>query len=75
MSEDRITSTVTQFIKRSGLGRTKVYEMLAAGELESAKLGRTRVIIEASYVQLLARARVRPKETRAVGEGKNMLRA
>jgi hypothetical protein len=61
MSEDRITSTLTQFVKRSGLGRTKVYEMLAAGELESAKLGRTRVIIETSYARLLARNRVRPK--------------
>ena len=75
MNDDRITSTLTAFVKRSGLGRTTVYGLLAAGELDSAKLGRTRVIIEASYVQLLARARVRPKETRAVGEGKNMLRA
>jgi hypothetical protein len=64
MSEERITSTVTQFIRRSGLGRTKVYEMLAAGELESAKLGRTRVIIEQSYRQLLERARVHPKGAR-----------
>jgi excisionase family DNA binding protein len=61
MSDDRITSTVTQFVRRSGLGRTKVYEMLAAGELESAKLGRTRLVIEGSYLRLLERTRVRPK--------------
>jgi len=65
MSEERITSTVTQFIKRSGLGRTKVYEMLAAGELESAKLGTTRVIIEESYHRLLAQNRVPPKRLAA----------
>jgi len=61
MSEERITSTVTQFVRRSGLGRTKVYEMLAAGELESAKLGATRVIIEDSYRRLLERNRVPAK--------------
>lgn len=61
MSEERITSTVAQFVKRSGLGRTKVYDMLAAGELESAKLGGTRVIIEASYHRLLEQRRVPPK--------------
>jgi hypothetical protein len=61
MGEERITSTVAQFVKRSGLGRTKVYEMLAAGELESAKLGATRVIIEESYRRLLDRNRVPPK--------------
>jgi hypothetical protein len=64
-SEERITSTVTQFIRRSGLGRTKVYEMLAAGELESAKLGATRVIIEQSYYRLLAQNRVPPKHSTA----------
>jgi hypothetical protein len=65
MSEERITSTVTQFIRRSGLGRTKVYEMLAAGELESAKLGATRVILEESYRRLLERYRVPPKRLAA----------
>ena len=59
---DRITSTLTQFTKRSGLGRTKVYDMINAGELESAKLGRTRVILEDSYLRLLARRRTRPKD-------------
>jgi len=62
MNDDRITSTLTQFVKRSGLGRTKVYDMINAGELESAKLGRTRVILEDSYLRLLARRRTRPKE-------------
>jgi hypothetical protein len=61
MSEDRITSTVAQFIKRSGMGKTKVYELINRGDLETAKIDNTRLVLEESYRRLLNRSRVPPE--------------
>lgn len=38
-----------------GIGRSKVYELLQAGELESFKLGKSRLIPHASIERLIAR--------------------
>jgi len=63
MSDARISSTIKDFVKRSGIGRSKVYEMLDSGELESAKVGGMRLIIEDSYRRLLEHHRVPPKQS------------
>ena len=61
IATDIITSTVTNFTQRSGFSRSQVYVLLKRGELESAKVGGSRLIIEDSYHRLLDRARVPPK--------------
>lgn len=42
-----------QFLR---VGRTKIYELIAAGELKTAKLGTRRVVLKGSAVELLARS-------------------
>lgn len=37
--------TVTETMRRLSLGRTKVYELLADGHLQSIKIGRSRRIL------------------------------
>lgn len=38
-----------------GIGRSKVYELMNAGELESFKLGKSRLIPHASLERLISR--------------------
>jgi hypothetical protein len=52
---DRITATITEFRRLSGIGRSRIYELLDAGELESVHLGARRLIIVDSYRRLVAR--------------------
>ncbi len=45
MSESvRILHPITEAASLLGLGRTKVYELVAAGELESVKVGTRRLV-------------------------------
>jgi excisionase family DNA binding protein len=62
-----ITSTIDNFSRRTGICRAKIYTMLDSGELESAKVGKSRLIIEESYHRLVQRSRVPPK-TKATAE-------
>jgi hypothetical protein len=50
-----ITATVTQFRQLSGLGNTRVYELIAAGELATVAVGKRRLVIIASYHAMLER--------------------
>jgi excisionase family DNA binding protein len=54
---DIITAPVGEFCRLSGLGRTKVYELINAGELESITIGKRRLIVMASYTRLIERRR------------------
>ena len=40
--------TVTETMRRLSLGRTKVYELLADGRIQSVKIGRSRRILAES---------------------------
>lgn len=56
--------TPEQAAERLGIGRTKTYELIRAGELESVKVGRLRrvpVDALAAYVASLRRTRKEPK--------------
>lgn len=46
-----IESTMAQL----GLGRSKVYELIAAGELRSVKVGRRRLVSDAAINEFVAR--------------------
>jgi hypothetical protein len=52
---DIITATIPRFREISGIGRSKIYELLGAGELESVHLGTRRLIVVDSYRRLVAR--------------------
>ncbi|MGC2409400.1 MAG: hypothetical protein WA441_05255 [Methyloceanibacter sp.] len=43
-----VTVTVPVALRISGLGRTKFYELLANGEIESVRVGTRRLIVFAS---------------------------
>jgi excisionase family DNA binding protein len=43
-----VTVTVPAAIKYSGLGRTKLYELVAKGEVDSVRIGTRRLIVFAS---------------------------
>jgi hypothetical protein len=53
---DRIISApINEFCVLSGLGRTKVYELLGAGKLKSVHIGKRRLVLLDSYRQLIER--------------------
>jgi hypothetical protein len=52
---DIITATIPRFREISGIGRSKIYQMLDAGELESVHVGARRLIVVDSYRRLVAR--------------------
>jgi hypothetical protein len=48
-----ISVTVDNFCRISDLGKTTVYGMIASGKLQSIKIGKRRLILMASYRQIL----------------------
>jgi hypothetical protein len=52
---DIITATIPRFREISGIGRSKIYQMLGAGQLESVHVGARRLIVVDSYKKLLVR--------------------
>lgn len=52
---DCITLPLRTFSRVSGNGLTKIYELIAADEIKSVTVGRRRLIIVQSYLDLLAR--------------------
>jgi excisionase family DNA binding protein len=50
---DRLTCTVEEAIKGTGIGKTRLYELMNAGSLSSKKLGRARLIHMWSLKRLL----------------------
>lgn len=57
-----ITAPVGEFCRISGLGRTRVYELIANGELDSISIGKRRLIVLDSYRRLIDRQRGTPAE-------------
>lgn len=50
-----ITATVNDFRKLSGLGRDKIYDLIHTGDLRSVMIGGRRLIVVASYHELIER--------------------
>jgi hypothetical protein len=57
-----ITAPVGEFCRISGIGRTRVYELIAAGDLDSITVGKRRLIVLDSYRRLIERQRGTPAE-------------
>ena len=54
---DRITATIPEFRRLSGIGRSRIYQLLDADELESVHVGARRLILIDSYRRLIERQR------------------
>jgi hypothetical protein len=52
---DCISMPVVPFCGTSGLGRTKTYQLIAEGEIQSVTVGKKRLIIIQSYLDFLER--------------------
>ena len=48
-----VTITILDALRLSGLGRTKLYELLTKGEIQSVRVGTRRLIVFASLKALL----------------------
>jgi hypothetical protein len=57
IAEKIITAPIGEFCALAGIGRSRVYELLGAGEIESITLGKRRLIIIDSYRRLIERQR------------------
>jgi hypothetical protein len=51
----QITAPIGPFCRDNGVGRTKVYELIGDGEIESVTIGKKRYIIVQSYIDFLRR--------------------
>jgi hypothetical protein len=52
-----ITATIPEFRRLSGISRSRIYELLDAGEIESVYIGARRLIVVDSYRGLIERQR------------------
>ena len=57
VSDRIITAPISEFCQLSGLGRTRVYELIGTGDLDSITVGKRRLVIIDSYRRLIERQR------------------
>ena len=50
---DRLSCTIAEACEATGLGRTKVYELIGEGRLETTRIGRRRLVFVRSLRTLL----------------------
>jgi hypothetical protein len=50
---ERVSCTIAEACQASGLGRSKLYEEIAAGRVKTTKIGRRTLIIVPSLLQLI----------------------
>lgn len=48
MSEDRIAVRIPEACRMIGIGRSKLYELMEAGDLETIKIGVSRLVLVSS---------------------------
>lgn len=51
---EQISTPIADFCRLSGLGRTKVYELIDSGQLQTVLFGRRRLVLLDSYRRLIA---------------------
>ena len=51
---ERITCTVPEACQAIGLGRSKLYELIAGGQLRTTTIGRRRLVVVQSLLTLVA---------------------
>jgi len=65
VSNAPITATIRRFCELTGISRSKLYQMLDAGEIASVHIGSRRLILIDSYRRLLVRLQTAQAEKRA----------
>lgn len=55
---ERITCTIDEACQATGLGRTKLYELIGSERLRTTTIGRRRLVLVSSLLQLLQPERV-----------------
>jgi hypothetical protein len=55
--DPHITMPVPQFLGAAGFGRTKYYELIDSGELETILISRRRLVVIDSYRRMIERQR------------------
>lgn len=50
---ERLTCTITETCRATGLGRTKLYELIGEGHLDTTTIGRRRLVLVGSLRTLL----------------------
>jgi excisionase family DNA binding protein len=56
----RVTCTIADACEATGLGRTKIYELIGDGRLVATSVGRRRLVVVASLLALMQTNRSRP---------------
>jgi excisionase family DNA binding protein len=54
---DRLVCTIAEACEVTGLGRTKLYELIGDGHIETTTIGRRRLVLVQSLFSLLRRSR------------------
>jgi excisionase family DNA binding protein len=49
----RLTCTIAEACQATGLGRTKIYELIGKGQIETTRIGRRRLVLVHSLVMLI----------------------
>lgn len=50
---ERPTCTIAEACQATGLGRSKLYELISAGQIDTARIGRRRLVRVPSLLQLV----------------------
>jgi excisionase family DNA binding protein len=58
LSEDRIAVRIPEACRLIGIGRSKLYELLDTGELETIKIGASRLVLVASLQAFVEARRI-----------------
>jgi predicted DNA-binding transcriptional regulator AlpA len=59
-----IAVTIKEAMRLSGLGLNKIYEKISDGTLESSSIGKRRLVMYASLLQMINAGRSHPAETK-----------
>lgn len=60
-SDPPICLRIDQAMRRLDIGKTKLYELLASGELEAIRIGRRTLVLQESIDAMVQRLRVKPR--------------
>lgn len=63
---DPISVRIPMAVRATGLSRSKIYELIAQGEIETAKVGRATVVFVDSLRKFLDRKRCSPTKRQGV---------
>ncbi len=56
---EQISVRISDAVRLTGLSRTKIYQLIAHGDLEVAKIGRSTVVLASSLRELVGTKRTR----------------